>query len=147
MTNIILWFKKIDHQHFILKELHGKKNSSINADHVFPLTKQELKGFNLFCYGLIIYTIGYAPSMCNVTAISGAALQGIQLTGLVILISGIFGLVKFRLEDKYIENVLQCRLATLLRTLRRPDLEVRWNVRDNWRLMESVWMILKMFIS
>ncbi len=75
------------------------------------LTKSELKNFNLFCLGLMIYCVGYAPTMCNVEAMSGSTLQGIQLSGLVILFSGFFGLVKFQLEDKYIESVLKILLV------------------------------------
>ncbi|MFN8250473.1 MAG: hypothetical protein U0V75_01230 [Ferruginibacter sp.] len=88
-----------------------RRNKELAVDMGYALTKSELRSFNLFCFGLMTYTVGYAPTMCTVKAISGSALQGIQIAGLVILFSGFFGLVKFQLEDKYIENVLKALLV------------------------------------
>lgn len=88
-----------------------RRNRELAVDMGYALTRSEEKSFNLFCLGLITYTVGYAPTMCTVKAISGSTLQGIQIAGLVILFTGFFGLVKFRQEDKYIEGVLKALLV------------------------------------
>ena len=73
----------------------------------FALTKKERVNVNLFGYGLITYTVGYAPTMCGVKAIDATTLQGIQITGLVALLTGAIGLIKFKFENKYLENVFK----------------------------------------
>jgi hypothetical protein len=77
------------------------KTVSTNSD--VELTKGERKNFNFFCYGLLIYTLGYAPTMCAVKAISGPTLQSIQTLGIIILLIGAIGLIRFKFEDQYLE--------------------------------------------
>lgn len=73
----------------------------------FALTKQERINFNLFGYGLIIYTLGYVPTMCGVKAIDATTLQGLQIAGLVLLLTGAIGLISFKFDNKYLETVFK----------------------------------------
>lgn len=77
------------------------ETATVNSD--IELTKGERKNFNLFCYGLIIYTIGYAPTMCAVKAISASTLQFIQILGLVMLLTGAVSLIRFKFDNHYLE--------------------------------------------
>ncbi len=73
----------------------------------FDMTKAEHRNFNLFCYGLIIYTVGYVPTMCGVKVIDGNTLQAIQIVGLLMLLSGAIGLIKFKFDDQYLETLFK----------------------------------------
>ena len=79
----------------------GIKTDSFSSD--TELTKSERKNFNLFCYGLIFYTVGYAPTMCAVKAISGSTLQIIQIFGLIMLLVGAVSLIRFKFDNQYLE--------------------------------------------
>ncbi len=89
----------------ILKARSNNKIAAISND--FDLTKTELRNINFFGYGIIIYTMGYIPTMSAVKAIEATTLQGIQLVGLVLLVTGAIGLIKLKFDDKYLETVFK----------------------------------------
>jgi hypothetical protein len=85
----------------------GTASSGYNQ---FTLSKKQLKSFSLLWYGFIISTISYMLSTME-TFISGAVCQGIQVTGLAIMIAGTTSLIKFKFDDKYLQSVFTIFIA------------------------------------
>jgi hypothetical protein len=84
--------------------LYRQTGRAIAGTNNFTASKKQLKSLSLLWYGFIISTLSYMLSTME-TFISGAACQGIQVAGLALIIAGSAGLMKFKFDNKYLQNI------------------------------------------
>ena len=77
------------------------------VDNPFTVSKKKLKSLNLFWYGFLLCMISYYFSTTDDIYIGAAACQAFQILGYIIMIVGATELMKFKFDDKYLENIFR----------------------------------------
>lgn len=86
--------------------LKGTKHENVFQNNLFTLSKKQLRSFKFFCYGFIIYTIGFVISWVSRGEIfTPDTSQGIQLAGLIVLIWGAAELMQYKFDDTYLQTI------------------------------------------
>jgi hypothetical protein len=76
------------------------KTNTYSLDEEFSFNKSQIKNFNFFWLGFIIYTVSYTFS--GITFINGKIFQLLQIIGLMLMISGAVKIIRFKIENKYL---------------------------------------------
>ncbi|WP_462249654.1 hypothetical protein [Ferruginibacter sp.] len=78
-----------------------------SVDNPFTVSKKKQKSLNLFWYGFLLSIISYYFSTTDDKYIGAALCQAFQILGYIIMIVGATELMKFKFDDKYLENIFR----------------------------------------
>lgn len=112
------------HKNIRRVSIHTPSGDKDYPDHLVTFSKKQKRSFNLFCYGFIVYTIGFVISWVSRGEIfTPDTCQGIQLVGLLVLIWGALELMRYKFDNQYLQIVFSLYIIhAVLILLRVNDL-------------------------
>jgi hypothetical protein len=87
--------------------IYKQKDAIKPASDVLDLSKKNVKSLNLFWYGFLLSMLSIYFATTDDKYIGAAACQALQILGYCCMIISGFSLMKFKFDDKYLENLFR----------------------------------------